>query len=63
VGERGVEARHVEFVKTFAPGVWHVVFDVWIGPAEGCRGLLPVMGDADAVGMERRAGGGGATRE
>lgn len=27
-----VEVDHVEYVKTFAPGVWHVVFDVHISP-------------------------------
>lgn len=27
---RRVECRHVERVKTFAPGVVHVVFDVWV---------------------------------
>jgi tRNA wybutosine-synthesizing protein 2 len=26
------ECRHVEMVKTFAPGVWHVVYDIWVGP-------------------------------
>lgn len=28
--ERDVNVEHVEFVKTFAPGVWHCVFDVYI---------------------------------
>jgi tRNA wybutosine-synthesizing protein 2 len=28
--EREVKVEHVEFVKTFAPGVWHCVFDVYI---------------------------------
>ncbi|QSZ36079.1 hypothetical protein DSL72_007203 [Monilinia vaccinii-corymbosi] len=28
--ERTVTVEHVEFVKTFAPGVWHCVFDVHI---------------------------------
>jgi len=27
---REVKVEHVEFVKTFAPGVWHCVFDVYI---------------------------------
>jgi tRNA wybutosine-synthesizing protein 2 len=27
-----VEVEHVELVKTFAPGVWHCVFDVHIAP-------------------------------
>lgn len=27
---RQVKVEHVEFVKTFAPGVWHCVFDVYI---------------------------------
>jgi len=27
---RNVKVDHVEFVKTFAPGVWHCVFDVYI---------------------------------
>ncbi|KAI9744849.1 MAG: hypothetical protein M1818_001774 [Claussenomyces sp. TS43310] len=30
---RLVEMEHVELVKTFAPGVWHCVFDVYVGPA------------------------------
>lgn len=29
--ERDARAEHVELVKTFAPGVWHCVFDVYIG--------------------------------
>jgi tRNA wybutosine-synthesizing protein 2 len=28
--QRLVEIEHVEFVKSFAPGVWHCVFDVYI---------------------------------
>lgn len=32
---REVKCQHVEKVKTYAPGVLHVVFDVWIGPAHG----------------------------
>jgi tRNA wybutosine-synthesizing protein 2 len=28
-----VEVEHVELVKTFAPGVWHCVFDVQVKPA------------------------------
>ncbi len=32
---REVKVEHVEFVKTFAPGVWHCVFDVYICPVEG----------------------------
>ncbi|KAF7891782.1 hypothetical protein EAF00_008084 [Botryotinia globosa] len=28
---RSVKVEHVEFVKTFAPDVWHCVFDVYIG--------------------------------
>jgi tRNA wybutosine-synthesizing protein 2 len=32
-GPQIVEVGHVEFVKTFAPGVWHCVFDVHIQPA------------------------------
>jgi tRNA wybutosine-synthesizing protein 2 len=28
--EREAKVDHVEFVKTFAPGVWHCVFDVYI---------------------------------
>ena len=38
--EEGKEARveHVELVKTFAPGVWHCVFDVFITRSN--RGLL-----------------------
>jgi len=28
--ERKAKVDHVEFVKTFAPGVWHCVFDVYI---------------------------------
>ena len=30
---RDVRCEHIERVKTYAPGVLHVVFDVWIGPA------------------------------
>lgn len=30
---RRVELGHTELVKTFAPGVWHVVFDVRVGKA------------------------------
>jgi tRNA wybutosine-synthesizing protein 2 len=26
--DQEVEVEHVELVKTFAPGVWHCVFDV-----------------------------------
>jgi tRNA wybutosine-synthesizing protein 2 len=29
---RSIEIEHVELVKTFAPGVWHVVFDVHVQP-------------------------------
>ena len=29
-GKRSVRVEHVEKVKTFAPGVWHCVFDVYI---------------------------------
>ena len=29
-GNRQVKVEHVEFVKTFAPGVWHCVFDIYI---------------------------------
>ncbi|KAK4152889.1 S-adenosyl-L-methionine-dependent methyltransferase [Chaetomidium leptoderma] len=29
-GETGATVKHVELVKTFAPGVWHCVFDVLI---------------------------------
>lgn len=28
---RKLVVQHVEFVKTFAPGVWHCVFDVYVG--------------------------------
>ncbi|THV54015.1 hypothetical protein BGAL_0036g00120 [Botrytis galanthina] len=28
---RSVKVEHVEFVKTFAPDVWHCVFDVYVG--------------------------------
>ena len=31
-GSSQVEVEHVELVKTFAPGVWHCVFDVHIQP-------------------------------
>ena len=31
--ERQVKVEHVEYVKTFAPGVWHCVFDVYISSA------------------------------
>ncbi|KAK8161251.1 S-adenosyl-L-methionine-dependent methyltransferase [Phyllosticta citrichinensis] len=30
----GVELVHLEKVKTYAPGVWHVVLDVWVPPTE-----------------------------
>ncbi|KAK7543335.1 S-adenosyl-L-methionine-dependent methyltransferase [Phyllosticta citricarpa] len=33
----GVKLVHLEKVKTYAPGVWHVVLDIWVpptGPAE-----------------------------
>ena len=33
-GTRAVQCEHVERVKTFAPGVVHCVFDVWIGSVE-----------------------------
>jgi tRNA wybutosine-synthesizing protein 2 len=29
-GDDAVRAEHVELVKTFAPGVWHCVFDIYI---------------------------------
>jgi len=32
-GTSQVEVEHVELVKTFAPGVWHCVFDVHVQPA------------------------------
>lgn len=32
-GTSEVEVEHVELVKTFAPGVWHCVFDVHVQPA------------------------------
>lgn len=32
-----VRCEHVERVKTYAPGVLHVVFDVWIGPTQGVK--------------------------
>lgn len=33
--DRKVRMEHVERVKTFAPGVWHCVFDVYIAGKEG----------------------------
>ena len=33
--EAEVRCEHVERVKTYAPGVVHVVFDVWVGPTSG----------------------------
>lgn len=37
--DRVIEVEHVELVKTFAPGVWHCVYDVWFGPkGEGLQG-------------------------
>jgi len=30
-----VACVHVERVKTYAPGVWHVVFDIWVPPWDG----------------------------
>ncbi|KAF3904545.1 hypothetical protein ABW21_db0201814 [Orbilia brochopaga] len=32
--EKGVSCSHVEFVKSWAPGVWHCVFDIRISPVE-----------------------------
>ncbi|EWC47899.1 hypothetical protein DRE_02781 [Drechslerella stenobrocha 248] len=32
VGHAGVECEHIEYVKSWAPGVWHCVFDVRIEP-------------------------------
>jgi tRNA wybutosine-synthesizing protein 2 len=32
--QRSVNVEHVEYVKTFAPGVWHCVFDVYISRQE-----------------------------
>ena len=34
---REIIAEHVELVKTFAPDVWHCVFDVYIGPEDGSK--------------------------
>jgi tRNA wybutosine-synthesizing protein 2 len=31
----GVRCVHVEKVKSYAPGVWHVVYDVFVPPWEG----------------------------
>lgn len=31
--DRRIKVEHAELVKTFAPGVWHCVFDVWLGDA------------------------------
>jgi tRNA wybutosine-synthesizing protein 2 len=28
--QRFAKVEHVEYVKTFAPGVWHCVFDVYV---------------------------------
>ncbi|KAL2069662.1 hypothetical protein VTL71DRAFT_14341 [Oculimacula yallundae] len=36
--ERTVSVEHVEMVKTFAPGVWHCVYDVMIRRAEATPG-------------------------
>ena len=38
-----VRCEHVERVKTYAPGIWHCVFDVFVGPAEGAE-----LGESDA---------------
>jgi tRNA wybutosine-synthesizing protein 2 len=35
--ERRVTVEHVEFVKTFAPGVWHCVFDVCVTSPESSK--------------------------
>jgi tRNA wybutosine-synthesizing protein 2 len=35
--ERRVTVEHVEFVKTFAPGVWHCVFDVCVTNPESSK--------------------------
>lgn len=32
--DRDIEVEHVEVVKSFAPGVYHCVFDVWVGPVK-----------------------------
>lgn len=32
IKERRVEVCHTEMVKSYAPGVWHVVYDVKVGP-------------------------------
>lgn len=34
-GERKAKVEHVELVKTFAPGVWHCVFDVFMSNQTG----------------------------
>lgn len=34
-GGRTAEVEHVEKVKTFAPGVWHCVFDVYVSGGRG----------------------------
>lgn len=33
-----VKCVHVERVKSFAPGIWHCVFDVWIH--RGGKGMV-----------------------
>lgn len=33
-GSRQAQVEHVELVKTFAPGVWHCVFDVYISRSQ-----------------------------
>ncbi|KAH7115952.1 S-adenosyl-L-methionine-dependent methyltransferase [Dendryphion nanum] len=38
-GRRRVVWEHTEKVKTYAPGVWHVVFDVWV-EGEGDRKVV-----------------------
>jgi tRNA wybutosine-synthesizing protein 2 len=35
--ERRVTVEHVEFIKTFAPGVWHCVFDVCVTSPESSK--------------------------
>jgi len=38
--QRRVSCEHVEKVKTYAPGVLHVVFDVWVGGMQDAEDLI-----------------------
>jgi tRNA wybutosine-synthesizing protein 2 len=41
---REFKAEHAELVKTFAPGVWHCVFDIYIEPENHGSSTGEVLG-------------------